>query len=140
MATKTRTIIMTDSDRTKLERLIDSALIDGREHVTYLESLLGELQRAKSVKPQKVPPNVVTMNSTVHLRDLDTGEEETYTLVFPRDADADDGRISVLAPIGTAIIGNSVGDTIEWPVPSGLRRLKVEAVVYQPERAGDYHL
>lgn len=78
------------------------------------------------------------MNSKVRLRDLDTEETETYTLVYPDKADASDGRISVLAPVGTAIIGYQVGDTIDWPVPAGLRRLKVEAVLYQPERARKY--
>jgi regulator of nucleoside diphosphate kinase len=78
------------------------------------------------------------MNSKVRLRDLDTGEKETYTLVYPHEADASAGRISVLAPVGTAIVGNRVGDVIEWPVPAGLRRLKVEAVLDQPERAGEY--
>jgi regulator of nucleoside diphosphate kinase len=64
----------------------------------------------------------------------------TWTLVFPEDADIDQNRISVLAPIGTAMLGYSVGDTIEWPVPEGLRRIQVKEILYQPEAAGDYHL
>jgi regulator of nucleoside diphosphate kinase len=63
-----------------------------------------------------------------------------YSLVFPQEADASEGRISILAPVGTAMIGYRVGDVIEWEVPSGLRRLKVEDVLYQPEASGDYHL
>jgi regulator of nucleoside diphosphate kinase len=76
------------------------------------------------------------MNSTVRLRDLDSGEVETYTLVYPNEADAEENRISVLAPIGTAIIGYRVGDVIKWPVPGGFVRLRVEEILYQPERAG----
>jgi regulator of nucleoside diphosphate kinase len=140
MATATRTIIVTDNDRFRLERLINGAQAQGGQRSEYLDALWGELGRARTVKPTGVPPDVVTMNSTVRLRDLDTGESETYTLVYPEDADASAGRISVLAPVGTAVIGNRMGDTIEWRVPAGLRRLKVEAVLYQPERAGDYHL
>ncbi len=140
MATATRTLIVTDNDRFRLERLINAARVRGGQRPEYLDALWGELGRARTVKPTAVPPSVVTMNSTVRLRDLDTGERETYTLVFPEDADASAGRISVLAPVGTAIIGNRVGDTIEWQVPAGLRRLKVEAVLYQPERAGVYDL
>jgi regulator of nucleoside diphosphate kinase len=78
------------------------------------------------------------MNSTVRLRDLDADETLEFTLVYPRDADPDEGRVSVLAPIGTALIGYRAGDVIQWPVPAGTTRLKVEDVVYQPESAGHY--
>ena len=80
------------------------------------------------------------MNSTVVLLDMDTQQEETYTLVFPEIADANCGYISVLAPIGMAMMGYQVGDTFEWPVPDGTRRLRVKEILYQPEAAGDYHL
>jgi regulator of nucleoside diphosphate kinase len=138
MATATRTLIVTDNDRSRLEHLITTAWTKRDQQSNYLTALRGELRRARTVKPAEVPRNVVTMNSTVRLRDLDTGEKETYTLVYPHEADVSEGRISVLAPVGTAVIGNRVGDTIEWPVPAGLRRLKVEAILYQPERAGEY--
>ena len=98
------------------------------------------MERAEVVAPRDVPTDAVTMNSTVRLRDLGSGKELTYTLVFPNEADVDQGKISILAPIGTAMIGYREGDVIEWEVPSGLRRLKVEEVLYQPEAAGDYHL
>jgi regulator of nucleoside diphosphate kinase len=64
----------------------------------------------------------------------------TYRLVFPKDADVDAGAISVMAPVGMAILGYAVGDVVEWPVPSGSRRLSIEQVLYQPEAAGDFHL
>lgn len=84
---------------------------------------------------EDVPPDVITMNSTARLRDLDTDEVFDYTLVYPRDAEAQ--RISILAPVGSALLGYRIGDVIEWPIPAGTIRLKVEQVMYQPERAGD---
>ena len=80
------------------------------------------------------------MNSTVKLRDLDTKELETYTLVFPEQADIANDQLSVLAPVGTAILGQRVGDALRWRVPSGWRRFKIERVIYQPEREGVFHV
>jgi regulator of nucleoside diphosphate kinase len=80
------------------------------------------------------------MRSKVRLKDLVSGESNTYSLVFPTEANFAEGKISVLAPIGTAILGYRQGDPIEWPVPSGLRRLKIEEILYQPESAGDHEL
>jgi regulator of nucleoside diphosphate kinase len=79
------------------------------------------------------------MNSTFRLRDVDTDQETVYTLVFPGDADSARGKISILAPIGTAVLGYKIGDMIEWEVPAGRKRFKVEQSMYQPEAAGDYH-
>jgi regulator of nucleoside diphosphate kinase len=140
MVPTTRTLIVTHTDRARLERLLKVAQSQASQRADYLEALWGELERAQTVPPAAVPADVVTMNSTVRLRDLDTGERETYTLVYPTDADASAGRISVLAPFGTAVIGNRAGDTIAWQVPAGIRRLRVESVVYQPERVGQFHL
>jgi regulator of nucleoside diphosphate kinase len=82
-----------------------------------------------------LPPDVVTVGSRVHLVDLDTGEELLFSVVFPSRANADEGRISVLAPLGTAVLGYRSDDLIEWDVPGRRRRLKVLRVVYQPESA-----
>lgn len=133
---KKRTLIISRADRERLEALIDSARMDSRVREDYLAALEGELSRARVVPAGKVPPDVVTMNSVIRLRDLDSDETEEYELVCPADADVAQNRISVLAPIGTAILGYRLGDIIEWPVPAGLRRLRVEEVLYQPERAG----
>ncbi|MGB4785506.1 MAG: GreA/GreB family elongation factor, partial [Candidatus Acidiferrum sp.] len=84
-----------------------------------------------------IPADTVTMHSHVRVRDLDTGGESTYTLVFPSDADIAKGKISILAPIATALLGYREGDEIEWPTPGGRRRLNVIRVLYQPEAAGD---
>jgi regulator of nucleoside diphosphate kinase len=137
---QTRTIYITQYDMERLKGLIDEAKHLDRRENEYLESLEAELARCQLVTPKEVPPDVVTMNSKVCLVDLDTQEEMVYTLVFPQDADIAQSRISVLAPIGTAMLGYRVGDVFTWKVPDGVRRLKVERVLYQPEASGDYHL
>lgn len=137
---KEKVIYITDSDKKRLKQLIREARTFGSEHEIYLEKLEGELNRGKVVKSKEIPTDVITMNSKVRLKDLATREEMIYWLVFPDDADPDQNKISILAPIGTALIGYRVGDVIEWKVPAGLRKLKVLEVLYQPEAAGDYHL
>ncbi|HOW42400.1 MAG TPA: nucleoside diphosphate kinase regulator [Candidatus Omnitrophota bacterium] len=102
--------------------------------------LEAELDRAIIVDADKIPSGVITMNSKVCLKDMDTGKDEFYQLVYPEDADIEQNKISVLAPIGTAILGYKVGDVIEWKVPAGLRRLKIKKILYQPETARDYYL
>lgn len=130
-----RTIILSDTDHQHLEALVESSRYDAGLHEDYLDALEGELKRAQVVPPSDVPDNVITMNAVVRLRDLDTEEVEEYQLVYPVDADMAQHRISVLAPIGTAILGYQLGDVIEWPVPAGLRRLRVEKVTHQLELA-----
>jgi regulator of nucleoside diphosphate kinase len=123
-----------------LKKLVEEANYSDLRGRDYLVRLQTELERAQVVSPEEVPEAVITMNSTVVLLDVDTRQEETYTLVFPEHADPDLGRISVLAPVGMAMLGYEAGDTFEWPVPDGVRRLRVEKILYQPEAAGDYHL
>ena len=135
-----KTIWITELDLRRLRTLIiDAQGTDYRKSV-YLQKLGQELDRAKVVPSQEIPATVVTMNSRVALVDLDSMEEETYTLVFPEAADGTGDKISILAPIGTAMLGYSVGDTFEWEVPAGMRRLRVERILYQPEAAGDFDL
>lgn len=135
-----QSIHITEFDLARLKALIQDAQFTEHRKSEYLERLQAEIDRAEVVSPQDIPGSVVTMNSTVCLVDLDTGEEEVYTLVFPENADLKRGKISVLAPIGTAILGYEVGDIFEWDVPAGKRKLRVEKILYQPEASGDYHL
>lgn len=137
---KTTSIYITEPDYQRLSGLIDRTRERSNADREYLNKLEAELDRAEIVDPKDIPANVITMRSRVRLKDLVSGETNTYSLVFPTEADFAEGKISVLAPIGTAILGYSLGDTIEWPVPSGLRRLKVEEILYQPESAGDHEL
>lgn len=136
-----RTIYVTDYDLQRLEHLLESA---GEQRSArdrgYLSELENELSRAKVVDPKEIPSDVVTMNSRVRIIDLDTAEESVLTLVFPHQADIAAGRISILSPVGTALLGYHAGDAIEWPVPSGTKRIRIEEVLYQPEASGDYHL
>ena len=135
-----RTIYITELDMERLRKLIDDAKRLDRLGSAYMEQLEIELSRAVLVAPTNVPADVVTMNSKVCLKDLDTEEEMIVTLVFPRDADITQSKVSVLAPIGTAMLGYQVGDTFSWPVPDGVRRLQIENILFQPEAAGNHHL
>ncbi len=135
-----RKIVITHNDYRRLGVLLASDLTAAIGSKTYLADLESELQRAVVVESDKVPDDVVTMNSTVRLRDVETGEVETYTLVFPYEADIAANKLSILAPIGTAILGYRVGDVVRWRVPGGGRRLKIEAVLCQPQGEGALHL
>lgn len=101
-------------------------------------ALLDELSRADVLEPQEIPPTVVTMNSTVRFT-VENKEEFCLTLVYPKDVDGQADRISVLAPVGSALLGLSVGDSMAWPMPGGVGQVKIEEIVYQPERAGEFH-
>lgn len=132
---KKRKIYITSFDKTRLEELISVAGDFGERRRGDLEDLYQELQRATTVDATKIPANVVTMHSKVLLRDATGAKEMTYTLVFPNEANIDTGAISVLAPIGTAILGYAEGDAVEWPVPAGIRRIKIKKILFQPEAA-----
>lgn len=131
-----RSIVVTTADRRRLGTLLEKRRELGLEKRRLLDDLEHEFERAEVVEPTDVPGNVITMNSTARLRDLDTGESFEWTLVYPPGMNAGEGRVSVLAPVGTALIGYREGDIIDWPVPGGRIRLHVDEVLYQPERAG----
>ena len=134
---KTRKICITEYDMERLRSIIE---IYGGNDRPYLEQLEDELNKARVVDPKNIPDNVVTMNSIVRIKDLDTGEEETFTLVFPGKTNITEKTVSILAPIGTALIGYGEGDIIEWEVPAGTKRFQIMEVIYQPERLGNYDL
>lgn len=138
-------IYLTESDFERISGVLRSNWLRDREDVGDLSRLRDELHRALVVKSTEIPSDVVTMNSRVRLRDLDSGDAVVFSLVYPSlahrpGADAPEMTVSVLAPVGTAILGYRVGDTIEWKVPAGVRRLKVEDVLFQPEATGRYDL
>lgn len=135
-----RTIYITDYDLKRLRELLDETRRKEGRLNGYMENLDLELARGITVAPTLVPPDVITMNSRVLLVDQDTQEEMEFTLVFPQDADIAEGKISILAPVGTAMLGYRAGDIFSWKVPDGVRRLLITRVPYQPEAAGDYHL
>ncbi|HEX7081548.1 MAG TPA: nucleoside diphosphate kinase regulator [Gammaproteobacteria bacterium] len=130
-------VVLTSRDFDRLEKLLGSLPANASPTKA---ALLAELERAEIVEPEKVPPDVVTMNSTVRFQILESGEEFLLTLVYPKDVQGQSDRISVLAPVGSALLGLSVGDELTWPRPGGgVATVKVVEVVYQPERAGDLH-
>lgn len=131
---------ITDFDLKRLRQLIASWRRSDFSRRNDLQELEEELNRGLLVEPHDIPRDVITMNSTAFLLDLDTGEKFTYTLVFPEDADLHQNKISVLAPIGTAMLGYRVGDTFEWKVPDGIRHIRVMGILYQPEASGHYDL
>jgi regulator of nucleoside diphosphate kinase len=135
-----RQIFITEKDKERLQKIINEAKEFHSGSEIYLKNLEQELNRAKLIASDKIPHNVVTMNSKVVLKDLDTGEKMVYTLVYPTEANLTENKISVLAPVGTAIIGLREKDAIDWKIPDGLVRLEVEKILYQPEAAGDFDL
>jgi len=129
-------IILTSHDLDRLDALLESlpaAAFPGRTE------LRAELDRAEVVEPQDVPSDVVTMNSKVRFI-LESGEKFCLTLVYPKDMDGSPERISILAPVGSALLGLSAGEQIEWPKPGGgMMKVHLVEVVYQPERTGEFH-
>lgn len=130
-------IFITTKDAEKLLELIREARNTDYRGSEYLKKLAGEIEKASVVEPHQIPTNVITLNSTARLVDQDTGEEMIYTLVFPEDANPSEGKISILAPIGTAMLGYKTGDSFEWETPGGKRTLRIADILYQPERSGD---
>jgi regulator of nucleoside diphosphate kinase len=139
--TRQATIYISETDRERLGNLIELVRNQHeRSNLSYANKLEDELEFAEVVAPEEIPADVVTMRSKVRLKDLDTKEESVYSIVFPSEANADEGKISVLAPLATALLGYKRGATVEFQAPGRVRRLKIADILYQPESAGDYDL
>lgn len=136
MMTTRRRIVITEDDMARLRELVRQGRMAARRDRSHLAELDQELDRAEVIAAGEVMPDVVTMHSTVRVRDVDSGSSIVYTLVFPVEADIAQQRISVLAPIGTALLGFRTGDVFAWRTPGGTRRLQIEEVLFQPEAAG----
>lgn len=116
-------LVMNESDHKKLSSLVENI----QSQTTEL--LEQELARATIVGNDQLPHHAVSMNSVVNFIDLDSQKEMTLTLVYPHEADMSQNRVSILAPIGSALIGLQVGQTIDWPLPNGnIKRLQVISV------------
>jgi regulator of nucleoside diphosphate kinase len=130
-------IIVSETDAERLHGLLDAIPANAFPGKPVLEA---ELARAEIVDAKDVPPSVVTMNSTVKFRVSPANDEFCLTLVYPRDVDQRGGTISILAPVGGALLGLAEGDETDWPRPGGgTLGVRIEKVVYQPERAGEFH-
>ena len=122
-----------------LERVERHLTGEAARRMPGIDALQAELDRATVVEPEEMPPNIVTMNSTVRFRDDNSGKEYELTLVYP-DGAGQPGTVSVLAPIGSALLGVAVGQSIAWVVPGGRAiTLRVLELVRQPEAMGEYH-
>lgn len=125
-----RPIVMTQVDARMLRALLASrAAVSAATDREYLHELHGEVDRATVLDPVEMPANVVTMQSRVRVIDLRSGERHEFVLVYPNEADVRESRVSVLAPLGTAVLGYREGDEVEWAMPSGLRRMRIERVM-----------
>lgn len=140
MAGAKRNLHITKFDHDRLSRLVMVANEYTYKAPEYINDLKKELEIAVLVEPENIPGNVVTMNSRVRMTDLDNDEEMIYTLVFPEDADVEEEKISIMSPVGTAILGYAEGDIIEWPVPSGVCHIRIEEILFQPEKSGNYNI
>ena len=133
-----RELIISRIDRERLNRLIEDARFGGGQQDPSFRALEQELGRASVVEPQALPANVLSMRSRALIA-LD-GEEEEAQLVYPDEADWTSGRLSVLSPVGTALLGYREGDEIQWDVAGGKTSIQIRRILYQPEAAGDYNL
>lgn len=131
------TILVSWLDMDRLDRMLDSL---PASQASARDALLDELGRAGLAEPWEMPPDVVTMNSRVRFA-LDGAEQDvSMTLTYPKDMNGDPGQLSILTPVGTALLGLKVGDMISWERPDGARfEVSVRAIEYQPERDGQYH-
>lgn len=134
----TRNIFLTEFDYGRLAALVAARKKGGTKATA--DGLEKAMREAAVVDPQHIPANYVTMNSTVRFADLADGEVLEYTLVFPAEADVAAGKVSVLSPIGAALLGRAAGDEVEYATPGGVRKLRVVAVVDQPEARQVYDL
>ena len=134
-------LCITRNDYSRLRALIVDLERHARSMQAGAETLEEILDSARVVQPEQVPGSIVTMNSTVEFVDVRTGDRETVTVVYPEEANVSEGRISVLSPVGTALLGLPQGKDAELPLPHGrTRRIRIEAVLYQPEAEGNYAL
>ena len=133
-------IIMNSLDYTRIMKSIDDAKSKKTIKADEAEKLINELNSAKIVDPQDVPVDIVTMNSIVKVSFLNTKKEVQFQIVYPDQANFRENKISIFSPVATALIGYKESDEIEWMVPSGMTKIRIDKIIYQPEAAGDYTL
>jgi regulator of nucleoside diphosphate kinase len=135
-----RDILITDTDRERLRALVSRLRDSGRVRGDHVAALSERIRSGGIVSPKDIPRNVVTLNSQVSLRDLDSGSRVHCTLSDPFEVGVFGNRLSVAGPAGTELLGKRVGQIIRWPVGARERRYRIEQIPYQPEAAGDFHL
>lgn len=131
-------IKVTKMDYVRLNGIISSIKQFNKEGLTEISFLETELTRAKKIDSKRIGADFVTMNSVVEVIDLDTEKSMTIRLVYPKDADFKQGNISILSPLGSALIGYQSGSIISFKVPGGIKKMKISKLIYQPEANGDF--
>lgn len=133
-------IILSKQDFPRIQKCIIDARQMNTIGVNEAENLMNELHSAKVVEPDEIPNDVVTMNSIVKISFPDSKKTLKFQIVYPDQADIKENKISIFSPVATALIGYKVSDEVEWIVPSGLTKLRIDEILYQPEAAGDFNL
>ncbi len=133
-------LILNKLDFLRIQKSIDDAKASRSITSEEAESLIKELNSADIVEPEEIPSDVVTMNSVVRISFLNTNKQIKFRIVYPKEANVTENKISIFSPIATALIGYKVGDELEWIVPAGLTKIRIDQIIYQPEASGDYTL
>lgn len=133
-------IIMSKIDHVRIMSWLNKAMQSKTITATEAEKLQNELENAEILEPEKIPGDVVTMNTIVKLTFLNNNKQVQFQIVYPNNSNIRENKISIFSPVATALIGYQVGDLIEWIVPSGMTKIRIDEIIYQPEAAGDYNL
>ncbi|GAB1403008.1 MAG: nucleoside diphosphate kinase regulator [Lentimicrobiaceae bacterium] len=133
-------ILVSTKDMARLRERIDIARSGGLKAPVNLSLLISELDRAKVLPPEKMPADVITMNSIITMEYVNSSKTMQIQLVYPEDADVSKQKISIFAPVATALLGYRIGDIVEWKIPTGIAQMKVTNIVYQPEASGDFNI
>jgi regulator of nucleoside diphosphate kinase len=131
-------IKITELDYVRICNLINTVKDKKTVELKNLDALGTEIKRAERVDSKKISPEFVTMNSMIEMTDLDTNKLMIIKLVYPNDADFKKGYVSVLSPLGSALLGYKAGDTLSFEVPKGRKKIKINKILYQPEANGEY--
>lgn len=137
---KTNQILITHADRQRLLNVLVSKSSSDLDLPENLKLVKQKMDIAVIVNSKEIPAQVVTMNSTVIVKNLSFGSTAKLTLVYPDERSALEYKVSVFSPLGAAILGYSQGDVIEWDGKLASTKFLIEKIIYQPESAGDYHL
>lgn len=133
-------IIVNRLDYIRIQKQINEARLKKTIDAVEAEKLLNELNSATIVNPNEIPGDVVTMNSVVKISFADSEKQLEFKIVYPDEANFKEKRVSIFSPVATALIGFRVGDLIEWMVPGGPTKIRIDEIIYQPESAGDFTL
>jgi regulator of nucleoside diphosphate kinase len=133
-------IIVNRLDYLRIQKQITEAKQNRTIDASESEKLINELNSAIILDPDKIPGDVVTMNSVVKISFVDAGKQQEFKIVYPNEANFREKKVSIFSPIATALIGFRVGDLIEWMVPGGLTKIRIDEIIYQPEASGDFTL